>query len=102
MIRLRDLARELQRLELDPARVDDPAVEAKRKELDQAYDRFTGEFGRLNDRANRRAYDSEESGRHLVMALEETDEKEGSSGRRNASRSGPSAPYRPCPTMRTA
>ena len=47
MIRLRDLARELQRLELDPARVDDPAVEAKRKELDQAYDRFTGEFGRL-------------------------------------------------------
>ena len=75
MIRLRDLARELQRLELDPARVDDPAVEAKRKELDQAYDRFTGEFGRLNDRANLRAYDSEESGRHLVMALEETDEK---------------------------
>ena len=75
MIRLRDLARELQRLELAPARVDDPAVEAKRKELDQAYDRFTGEFGRLNDRANLRAYDSEESGRHLVMALEETDEK---------------------------
>lgn len=75
MIRLRDLARELQRLELDPAHVDDPAVETKRKELDQAYDRFTGEFGRLNDRANRRAYDSEESGRHLVMALEETDEK---------------------------
>ena len=27
MIRLRDLARELQRLELDPAHVDDPAVE---------------------------------------------------------------------------
>ena len=50
-------------------------MEAKRKELDQAYDRFTGEFGRLNDRANLRAYDSEESGRHLVMALEETDEK---------------------------
>lgn len=75
MIRLRDLARELQRLELDPARVDDPAVETKRVELDQAYDRFTGEFGRLNDRVNRRAYDSEESGRHLVMALEETDEK---------------------------
>lgn len=75
MIRLRDLARELQCLELDPAHVDDPAVETKRKELDQAYDRFTGEFGRLNDRANRRAYDSEESGRHLVMALEETDEK---------------------------
>lgn len=75
MIRLRDLARELQRLELDPTHVDDPAVETKRKELDQAYDRFTGEFGRLNDRANRRAYDSEESGRHLVMALEETDEK---------------------------
>lgn len=75
MIHLRDLARELQRLELDPARVDDPAVEAKRKELDQAYDRFTGEFGRLNDRANRRAYSGEESGRHLVMALEETDEK---------------------------
>lgn len=102
MIRLRDLARELQRLELDPAHVDDPAVETKRKELDQAYDRFTGEFGRLNDRANRRAYDSEESGRHLVMALEETDEKEGSSARRNASRNGPSAPCRPCPTMRTA
>lgn len=75
MIRLRDLARELQRLELDPARVDDPDVEAKRVELDQAYDRFTGEFGRLNDRANRRAYSGEESGRHLVMALEETDEK---------------------------
>lgn len=75
MIRLRDLARELQRLELDPARVDDPCVEAKRAELDRAYDRFTGEFGRLCDRANRRAYDSEESGRHLVMALEETDEK---------------------------
>lgn len=75
MIRLRDLARELQRLELDPARVDDPAVETKRVELDQAYDRFTGEFGRLNDRVNRRAYDSEESGCHLVMALEETDEK---------------------------
>lgn len=34
MIRLRDLARELQRLELDPAHVDDPAVETKRKELD--------------------------------------------------------------------
>lgn len=75
MIRLRDLARELQRLELDPARVDDPAVEAKRKELDQAYDRFTGEFGRLCDRANQRAYSGEESGCHLVMALEETDEK---------------------------
>lgn len=75
MIRLRDLARELQRLELDPARVDDPCVEAKRAELDRAYDRFMGEFGRLCDRANRRAYDSEESGRHLVMALEETDEK---------------------------
>lgn len=75
MIRLRDLARELQRLELDPARVDDPCVEAKRAELDRAYDRFTGEFGRLCDRVNRRAYDSEESGCHLVMALEETDEK---------------------------
>lgn len=75
MIRLRDLARELQRLELDPARVDDPGVEAKRAELDQAYDRFTGEFGRLCDRANRRAYSGEESGCHLVMALEETDEK---------------------------
>lgn len=75
MIRLRDLARELQRLELDPARVDDPAVETKRVELDRAYDRFTGEFGRLNDRVNRRAYSGEESGCHLVMALEETDEK---------------------------
>lgn len=75
MISLRDLARELQRLELDPARVDDPAVETKRVELDRAYDRFTGEFGRLNDRVNRRAYSGEESGRHLVMALEETDEK---------------------------
>ena len=76
MIRLRDLARELQRFELDPALVDDPdTVEAKRAELDQAYDRFTGEFGRLNDRANRRAYDSAESGCHLVMALEETDGK---------------------------
>lgn len=75
MIRLRDLARELQRLELDPARVDDPCVEAKRAELDRAYDRFTGEFGRLCDRANQRAYSGEESGCHLVMALEETDEK---------------------------
>lgn len=75
MIRLRDLARELQRLELDPARVDDPDVEAKRAELDRAYDRFTSEFGRLCDRANQRAYSGEESGRHLVMALEETDEK---------------------------
>jgi N12 class adenine-specific DNA methylase len=75
MIRLRDLARELQRLELDPGLVDDPRVEAKREELDQAYDRFASEFGRLNDRANRRAYDSAESGCHLVMALEETDEK---------------------------
>ena len=75
MIHLRDLARELQRLELDPGLVDDPAVDAKRAELDQAYDRFAGEFGRLNDRANRRAYDGAEAGRHLVMALEETDEK---------------------------
>lgn len=75
MIRLRDLARELQRLELDPARVDDPDVEAKRAELDRAYDRFTSEFGRLCDRANQRAYSGEESGCHLVMALEETDEK---------------------------
>ena len=68
MIRLRDLARELQRLELDPARVDDPDVEAKRAELDRAYDRFTSEFGRLCDRANQRAYSGEESGCHLVMA----------------------------------
>lgn len=60
MIRLRDLARELQRLELDPARVDDPDVEAKRAELDRAYDRFTSEFGRLCDRANQRAYSGEE------------------------------------------
>lgn len=75
MIHLRDLARELQRLELDPARVDDPLVEDKRAELDRAYDRFAGEFGRLCDRANRRAYSGEESGCHLVMALEETDEK---------------------------
>ena len=75
MIRLRDLARELQRLELDPARVDDPLVEDKRAELDRAYDRFAGKFGRLCDRANRRAYSGEESGCHLVMALEETDEK---------------------------
>ena len=75
MIRLRDLARELQRLELDPALVDDPRVEAARTELDRAYDRFTDEFGRLCDRANRRAYDGAEAGRHLVMALEETDEK---------------------------
>lgn len=75
MIRLRDLARELQRLELDPARVDDPDVEAKRAELDRAYDRFTSEFGRLCDRANQRAYSGEESGCHLVMALEEADEK---------------------------
>ena len=75
MIRLRDLARELQRLELDPARVDDPDVEAKRAELDRAYDRFTSEFGRLCDRANQRAYSGEESGCHLVMALEKTDDK---------------------------
>lgn len=66
MIRLRDLARELQRLELDPARVDDPAVETKRVELDQAYDRFTGEFGRLNDRVNRRAYGTEMPGPYLT------------------------------------
>lgn len=76
MIRLRDLVRDLQRMELDPGLVDDDTqVEAKRAELNQAYDRFTAEFGRLCERANRRAYDGEEAGRHLVMALEQTDEK---------------------------
>ena len=75
MIRLRDLARDLQRLELDPALLDEATVEAKRRELNQAYDEFTAEFGHLCDRKNRRAYSPEEAGRHLVMALEETDEQ---------------------------
>lgn len=76
MIRLRDLARELQALELDPAHAGvDPQVEDKRRQLDQAYEAFASRFGRLCGRRNRRAYESEEAGRHLVMALEETDEQ---------------------------
>ena len=72
MIRLRDLVRDLQRLELDPDAADE-AIEAKRGELNAAYDAFTDEFGRLRDRANRRAYDPDETGCHLVQSLEETD-----------------------------
>lgn len=72
MIRLRDLVRGLQSLELDPD-ADDASIESVRQELNQEYDGFAAEFGRLCDRANRRAYDSDESGCHLVQSLEETD-----------------------------
>lgn len=75
MIALRDLVRGIQTLELDPAHQDenDPELEGKRRALNEAYDSFAAEFGRLCTQTNRRAYRSEESGWHLIQALEDLD-----------------------------
>lgn len=70
MIRLRDLTRELQALELDPNQTDDAAIDAKRMELNEAYDRFAERHGHLCEKANRKAYSTMEGGWHLLGALE--------------------------------
>ncbi|WP_346428278.1 LPD11 domain-containing protein [Bifidobacterium sp. SO1] len=70
MIRLRDLTRELQALELDPNQTDESAIDAKRAELNDAYDRFASRHGHLCEKANRKAYSTMEGGWHLLGALE--------------------------------
>lgn len=72
MVAVRDAVRTLQRVELDPKSGDD-AIAAARAALNERYDGFVAEFGRLSERANMRAYAHDETSWPLLSSLENTD-----------------------------
>lgn len=72
MIGLRDAARALQAVELDPAS-SEQTVEDARRNLNERYESFVAGFGRLSERANMRAWEHDEATWPLVSSLEERD-----------------------------
>ena len=67
LITLRDITRKVIRLQLEGyADVD---IDQAQHELNKAYDSFVGKYGRINDRANRLAFGSDES-YYLLSSLE--------------------------------
>lgn len=77
MLRLRDQAERLLAVERDPDTTDDAVAQGIR-ELDEAYDRFTASYGRLNSKENRRVFDPNNSDPSLNQLY--TLEKTGSDG----------------------
>ena len=77
MLRLRDQAERLLAVERDPDTTDD-AVAQGIGELDEAYDRFTASYGRLNSKENLRVFDPNNSDPSLNQLY--TLEKTGSDG----------------------
>lgn len=73
MLRLRDQAERLLAVERDPDTTDDAVAQGIR-ELDEAYDRFTASYGRLNSKENLRVFDPALSDASLnqLYALEKT------------------------------
>lgn len=77
MLRLRDQAERLLAIERDPDTTDDAVAQGIR-ELDEAYDRFTASYGRLNSKENLRVFDPNNSDPSLNQLY--TLEKTGSDG----------------------
>lgn len=77
MLRLRDQAERLLAVERDPDTTDDAVAQGIR-ELDEAYDRFTASYGRLNSKENLRVFDPNNSDPSLNQLC--TLEKTGSDG----------------------
>lgn len=77
MLRLRDQAERLLAVERDPDTTDDAVAQGIRK-LDEAYDRFTASYGRLNSKENLRVFDPNNSDPSLNQLY--TLEKTGSDG----------------------
>lgn len=77
MLRLRDQAERLLAVERDPDTTDDAVTQGIR-ELDEAYDRFTASYGRLNSKENLRVFDPNNSDPSLNQLY--TLEKTGSDG----------------------
>lgn len=77
MLRLRDQAERLLAVECDPDTTDDAVAQGIR-ELDEAYDRFTASYGRLNSKENLRVFDPNNSDPSLNQLY--TLEKTGSDG----------------------
>lgn len=73
MLRLRDQAERLLAVERDPDTTDDAVAQGIR-ELDEAYDRFTASYGRLNSKENLRVFDPNNSDPSLnqLYTLEKT------------------------------
>ena len=71
MAGLRDCVRELLQAQLDNA--PDEAITALQANLNQRYDTFSKDYGRINDNQNQRAF-SEDSSYYLLCSLEELDE----------------------------
>ena len=71
MAGLRDCVRELLQAQLDNA--PDEAIAALQADLNQRYDTFSKDYGRINDNQNQRAF-SEDSSYYLLCSLEELDE----------------------------
>ena len=72
MVELRDCVRELIDLELDSSTTDGE-IQEKQAELNQLYDTFTAQYGLVNQRSNRLAFDQDDS-YYLLCALEVLDE----------------------------
>lgn len=77
MLRLRDQAERLLAVERDPDTTDGAVAQGIR-ELDEAYDRFTASYGRLNSKENLRVFDPNNSDPSLNQLY--TLEKTGSDG----------------------
>lgn len=77
MLRLRDQAERLLAVERDPDTTDDAVAQGIRK-LNEAYDRFTASYGRLNSKENLRVFDPNNSDPSLNQLY--TLEKTGSDG----------------------
>ena len=72
MVELRDCVRGLINLQMDES-VPDGAIKAKQAELNRLYDAYTKQYGLINDRANRLAFDRDDS-YYLLCSLEILDE----------------------------
>ena len=71
MVQLRDLVRQLMDDQLEDR--EDEVIQARQRELEDVYDRFTQKYGLLNARANAKAF-SQDASYYLLCSLENLDE----------------------------
>ena len=71
MVQLRDLVRRLMDDQLEDR--EDEVIQARQRELEDVYDRFTQKYGLLNARANAKAF-SQDASYYLLCSLENLDE----------------------------
>ena len=71
MVELRQIVHDLIDLQMEDA--PDDAIQAKQSELNAVYDKFTAEYGLLNDRKNGRLFE-DDSSYYLLCSLENLDE----------------------------